>query len=303
MLLVALLHATLLAIFPFAVSSHRQNTVIEKAVEVSLDAKHKEQWLPPPPVKLEMPRSLDIAPSPFDVIPESQATVFTGAQNGPAKIAGTSNDGQGTRKAPPPPPPAPLCETTVAAYDDLVHSAIERYLRYSQAAQLRGIEGTVTLHFISDPKGQVLVHAVADSKLTRTFSGKISGGSRLPITFYFQRIGPAQWNYQASIGTRSGSIPVGQGTLSADKDGLLHAMDAQAGTVAFHVPAGGTGDIGNSIGDISVEIGKSDDLFILEESATQALDEAQPLPKIPACLNLRGFSALMPFGFAIKKGQ
>ena len=300
--IVALLHGALLALFLLAVIRPRQNTVLEKPVEISLNAKHEELRLPPPLVKLEAPRNLDVALPHFDVVPESPASVSTSAQDGPSKVAGSGNGGQGTRKAPPPPPPPdPHCDTTIEAYNQLVHNAIERYVRYSQSAELRGIEGTVTLHSISDPNGQVLVHSVAASIVTRTLIGKTIKGSRVPVMFLFQRSAAAQWNYRATISADSGTLILGQGTLGTGPDGLLRAAGADPGTIAFPVPAGMTGDLASSNGNIVVEIGKAEDLFVLEESTTEALKQAQPLPKIPACLHLQVFNALIgPFGFQIE---
>lgn len=295
-----LLHTVLIGLLVLDVYRPKPQRDSEKPVEVVLDRRPPMQPLPPPSIRLAAPSAVQVVLPRINVAPDPQSPAPAESQTA-SDVGAAAGASQGGGMPIAPPQPAPHCDTTRVAYSQIVHDAIARYLDYSQGARLRNIQGIITLHFISDRRGRVLIHPVADSRVVRTFKGKTAGGALVPTTLYFQRVGAAAWAYDAAIDTGSHSVIIAHGTVSAGPDGTLAAAgEAAPGIINLHVPP----DIMSKNGEgLTVEIGKAGDLFLLDNSAMEALEAAQPLPEIPLCLNMPNFNALMPFSFQLKSAH
>jgi len=209
---------------------------------------------------------------------------------------GNGNGGQGVVTAAaskPPAPPDPNCET-LDAYKERVHRAIERFALYPDAVKNKFIQGTITLHFVSNAAGHVLVHAVAGSRILRTYWVE-ENGKQIPFNFTFTRIAANQWDYEVAtrtVETPPRVLPLPGGTLRAEAGGALNPD-----RLIFEVPSSviAPGDT-----KMTVPLGSAQDLFQLEDRVNQAIEDAQPLPAIPACLKLQTLNALMEFGFELR---
>ncbi len=296
--LVVLLHLVLGVLIVLGLREQSLPIPAQKPVELALLKEHKSPPLPLPIPKLVAPKPSDLAPPQIDIAPAPQSALSgtpQGVMPSSAGGGGDGNGGQGIRTAAAPkPPPDPNCET-IDAYKERVHRAIERYARYPDAAQEKNIQGVITLHFVSNPAGKVLVHAVAGSRTMRTYRIAANNGRQIPFTFTFTRVAANQWNYEVVTQTSDKTpdmVPLAAGTLQADAAGAL-----EPDRLVFDIPStvAATRD-----GKMTVPLGSRQDLFLLEDRVNQAIEDTQPLPAIPACLKLATLNALMPFGFELK---
>jgi hypothetical protein len=267
-----------------------------RPIEMALERDPVKIRLPLPIPKLVAPKLTTVSPPPIDIAPAPQSALSQtpqGIMPSAPGGGGNGNGGQGTVAAAKP-PADPNCET-IDAYKDRVHRAIERYSRYPTAAQSKFIQGVVTLHFVSNAAGRVLVHAVAASRIVRTYRIAADYGRPIAFTFTFTRIGANQWGYEVVTQTTEKTphlMPLPGGTLRAEAGGVLNPD-----RLIFEIPPSviATGD-----GKMVIPLGSAPDLFLLEDRVNQAIEDAQPLPAIPACLKFQSLNALMPFGFELQ---
>jgi outer membrane biosynthesis protein TonB len=301
---VALTANLVLAAFLFwSLSATHVSTVQPDLVTAEL--LHTERPPPPPPPlpKFAAPASVQPTPPQIDIQPEPQVALSP-AQGIMASPAGAGDGGNGTSArveiaSAAPPQPAPGCEA-MSAYLDRVHAAIARYQSYPRNAQIKRIEGVITLHFIADPGGRLLLSAVAQSRVNRTYFAQTVNGGMMPVMMSFSRKGPGLWDWQAYVATRPGAAEktalVGQGTIRADGDVLMTPEGARMLSLAM------PSSVTSGTQSATVLLGSANDLAMLDESALRMVRSAA-LPSIPDCLHLRNLNAEMPFGFGLAKGR
>jgi hypothetical protein len=273
-----------------------------KPVQVVLDAPPPRPHQPPPKLRLAKPEKIDAAPPPIDIALSPQSPITATPRGIMAVAPGGGGDGngagtgRGSQRAAlkvPAEPIDPSCET-MDTYLASVRSAIERFFDYSQQARDAHVEGEVLAHFISDPRGRIQNSTVTTSSVERVYPGYRQGGHYVNWVVAFSRTGPNSWNWQALARPETGAdVVLANGSVVAGADGELRPPDRTDGMMVVILPD----DIPAGVPRIQLPFGRSADLLLLETSVQHALDRAQPLPAIPACLKLPMLNAMMPFRF------
>lgn len=286
----------------------------ERAMEVTLQQEqHPPERLPPP--RLIKPQDVEASAPAFDIELPPQPVLATAAQSpvtappaGGAGSGGTGDgngngkgDGQAARlKVAPVILPDPNCET-LDAYTTRVRTAINRYFEYSEQAKGARIQGDVMVHFLSDPQGHILQSAITASQIERLSIGTRAGGHTESFGISFRRTGDKRWTWQAVMHDDAGpDTPLGSGAVSAESDdGPVHVPDRADDTLMVDLPE----SLHAAVPRLSVHLGRAADLYLLEKSVRRTLERAQPLPKIPECLKLANYNAMMPFDFILKTAR
>jgi protein TonB len=123
----------------------------EVKIEVTIEIPPPE---PPPPVDLKPPPPKEVQKPPPKP-PEKVITKRTEPSRAPPSPAPVADQAAGTPMPGPVAPPQPN-PNTIATWKGAIMAHLLRYKRYPRAAQSRGDEGTVYVHFTIARSGQVL---------------------------------------------------------------------------------------------------------------------------------------------------